>query len=66
MHTQSSPQVAKDGVTHLAWLPGSAGAQRLLLAAGDKGGRVSLWDVDGAEGPAADTDGGCMCISCLC
>ncbi|PNH10915.1 WD repeat domain-containing protein [Tetrabaena socialis] len=48
-------KVTKDGVTHLAWLPGS---ERLLLAAGDKGGRVSLWDVEGQEsGAAADTDG---------
>ncbi|GLC55664.1 hypothetical protein PLESTB_001012300 [Pleodorina starrii] len=48
-------KVTKDGVTHLAWLPGS---ERLMLAAADKAGKVSLWDVDvGEDGPAADTDG---------
>lgn len=44
-----------EGVTNMAWLPGS---ERLLMAAADKAGKVSLWDVDGCEdGPAADTDG---------
>ncbi|KXZ50254.1 hypothetical protein GPECTOR_17g892 [Gonium pectorale] len=48
-------KVTKDGVTHLAWLPGS---DRILLAAADKSGKVALWDVDGGEdGPAADSDG---------
>ncbi|GLI61161.1 hypothetical protein VaNZ11_003447 [Volvox africanus] len=48
-------KVTKDGVTHMAWLPG---CERLLLAAADKAGRVSLWNVDAAEsGPAEETDG---------
>ncbi|GFR49809.1 hypothetical protein Agub_g11749 [Astrephomene gubernaculifera] len=48
-------KVTKDGITHLCWLPGS---ERLLLAACDKAGKVSLWDVDVAEeSAAAETDG---------
>jgi hypothetical protein len=35
-------QMTKDGVTHLAWHPD---ASRLLLAAGDKSGRLALWQV---------------------
>ncbi|KAG2436241.1 hypothetical protein HXX76_006552 [Chlamydomonas incerta] len=51
-------KVTKDGVTHLVWLPGGGNGDRLLLAAADKGGRVSMWDVDSDEsGPAAETDG---------
>ncbi|EFJ46944.1 hypothetical protein VOLCADRAFT_117976 [Volvox carteri f. nagariensis] len=48
-------KVTKDGVTHLAWLPDS---DRLTLAAADKSGKVSLWDVDvEAGGPAEKTAG---------
>ncbi|GIL58489.1 hypothetical protein Vafri_13620 [Volvox africanus] len=48
-------KVTKDGITHMAWLPG---CERLLLAAADKAGKVSLWHVDAEEnGLAADTDG---------
>ncbi|GIL81685.1 hypothetical protein Vretifemale_10709 [Volvox reticuliferus] len=48
-------KVTKDGITHMAWLPG---CERLLLAAADKAGKVSLWSVDEeANGPAANTDG---------
>lgn len=56
-------KVTREGVVHLAFHPtatrgdGGGGHARLLLAAGAKSGRVSLWDVDwarsdgGAPGP---------------
>lgn len=36
-------QVSQDGVVHLSFHPGT---DRLLLAAGDKGGNVSIWNID--------------------
>lgn len=64
-------KVTKDGVTHLCFYPGLAGgaggsssgsgsgsSYGVLMAAGDKSGRISLWHVDEeAGGPAAEHDG---------
>lgn len=46
-------KVIQNGVTHLAWHPR---ADTAVLAAGDKAGNVSLWQVDheSFSGPAAD------------
>ncbi|KAH8061379.1 hypothetical protein JL722_3994 [Aureococcus anophagefferens] len=40
-------KVTKDRTYSLAWLPST---DKLLIAAGDKSGRVGLWDVDDADG----------------
>lgn len=60
-------KVTREGVVHLAFHPtavlegkggsGGAPAARLLLAAGSKSGRVSLWDVDWAP-PAGGVEAG--------
>lgn len=47
-------QVTKDGVGHMGWLPSS---DQLLLAAGDKSGKVSLWHI-APDGPAAEESDG--------